>query len=229
MAAYYTKQGLALESREAQDYQDRLGERIAARMDHVGSFRFIITMENPCQWKPQALATPFSLPGGYLIVPAPAILAAQSEDELAGALAHSMVHTVLGQMTEPRRPGMIPVTETEDCSNGKLSIRWSPAARLSHEIQADSLAIKALSHSGFDPRAFLAYIERGADTESIRRAAEMRTAVARWPVANAVSSSGDFAQFQDVVRRAVETANAPPQPHALDDEPPILRRPATTH
>jgi len=69
-------------------YVTALGQRLAAGIDGPPfTYTFALIADDPA-----ALHEPMAVPGGILYVPAPLILAAKDEDELAGMLAHAIAH-----------------------------------------------------------------------------------------------------------------------------------------
>ena len=89
----------ALNSPRVQDYVDRLGQQIAARMQGT---RFDYTFTVIADDTSRPTHEPIALPGGAVFIPAALFFAVNDEAEFAGMLAHAMEHVALRHGT--RRP-----------------------------------------------------------------------------------------------------------------------------
>jgi len=145
-----------------------------------------------------------SFPGGCIFLSASLILAAQSEAEFTGMLAHAMVHVAERHGLRPTRYGKIAlwVNAGDDDSLFPIAFR---SIRRGYEAEADVLAVRMTSGAGYDPEAFARYIGR---TEPVdlreSRIAGMENAIRELPPKTySVGSADEFARLQEQVRRAV--------------------------
>jgi len=122
---------------------------------------------------PTMLHEPPSLPGGFVFVPVELILAAQSEDEFAGMLAHAMAHIEAhhgarqGNQGQTANFATIPLilmggwTGFAVGRNGTMAIpRGFLDAHRNFELDADRIAAEKMSAAGYDPEGLARYIER---------------------------------------------------------------------
>jgi predicted Zn-dependent protease len=172
-----------VECYECQDYVAKLGARLAAQFPSpaVADTFSVVSVS-----RTNALHEPVVLPGDYVLVPVSLLLAANDEAEFAGMLAQSISGPVL---VKHNPTGKVPITFL-DSFGGDLAM---PAAgvdrRREIESKADELAIPAISRAGFDPAAFLRYIERLQPSDRLRspfpiratRIAALQTAIGELP------------------------------------------------
>ncbi len=122
----------------------------------------------------------FAAPGGTIFVTRGAIVQAQSEDELAAILAHEVAHVVrghaIGTIKKSRMSGVYKKfldssvqldAETEkmmtgvfggsidDIVDGSLVKGYSKDT----EFEADKFGLAIMAHAGYDPTAFVRYLE----------------------------------------------------------------------
>ena len=89
LAEEFRRHSAPIDSPSAQEYLDRLGKELAARIpDARFPFTFSLVVDDPCT----ATHEPAWLPGGHVFVSSGLFLAAMDEDVLAGMLAHAMEH-----------------------------------------------------------------------------------------------------------------------------------------
>ena len=111
---------------------------------------------------------PLALPGGYIFVPASLLLAARSESELAGMLAHAMGHVAARhgtrQATRARILDLTPGTNVFLSSPQAGDESMLPTGLLSlqraFEMEADRLAVGMIIGAGYDPEALAGYVGR---------------------------------------------------------------------
>jgi len=177
------------------------------------------------------------LPGGYIFVSADLILTAENEAELAGMLAHAMAHSgarhgartaTAGQVTNLSSVPLVFIGGWNGAGENSLSV---PVGFLKfvreYELEADSIAARAMAGAGYDPAALERYIERTQrDPEGPKaeysalpakqlRLAEFRRTMAELPARDYPLDESEFRSIQEQVR-----AIAP----RLKDRPPTLRR-----
>jgi beta-barrel assembly-enhancing protease len=180
-------------------------------------------------------AEPVPLPGGFLFVPARALLGAGDEPEFIGLLAHAIAHIALrhgtrtatrsqivnmasipliymggwhGAHAESQRPGamLMPVT--------MMSFQRT------FELDADRFGVQAVSRAGYDPTGLARYLARtqqsppGPATLSPlppldTRLANLREAVAALPALTRSSNEEFLALRQAVAAVVVKQRTAP--------------------
>ncbi len=153
------------------EYVERVGGLIAAQLPAgcagTFGFTFAVVADDTLALEPVAL------PGGYIFVSTGLILSAQSEAEFAGMLAHAMAHVAERHWTRQATRGevanfaSIPLifvggwTGYAARQGAGLAV---PMAFLSFqrqmELVADRAAVRAMAAAGYDPGAWLRYVER---------------------------------------------------------------------
>ncbi len=158
---------------EVTDYLNNAGNRIAsvapgARQD----FDFFLIRE------PQINA--FALPGGFIGVNTGLILAAQSESEMAGVLAHEIAHVTQhhisrmiahqeqNQLTSLAVLAAAILLSRVDSEVGTAAATFGQAGLVqsqlnftrANEREADRIGLEMLEQSGFDPRGMASFFER---------------------------------------------------------------------
>jgi predicted Zn-dependent protease len=160
---------------------------------------------------------PKALPGGYIFVPAKLLLAAENEAEVAGMLAHAMVHVTARHYTRlaTRRELMDIGSRPVDPDHPQIALAQLAMMR-AMERQADYLAVQATASAGWDPAALAAYISRlqTDPTGSVSgvfdelpsrqdRVAAIQTEIQKLPPNNYTANSDEFAQVQAEIRKLV--------------------------
>ncbi len=122
----------------------------------------------------------FALPGGFIGVHTGLILAAQSESELAGVLAHEIGHVVqhhIARTVAHEQESVLPslaalavailaarsnpdVASAAIATTQAASIQTQLNFSRNHEREADRIGLQILEKSGFDPRAMVTFFER---------------------------------------------------------------------
>ncbi len=161
------------EDAEATDYINALGDRLVANgSDTRQKFDFFLIRENQIN--------AFALPGGYIGVNTGLLLAAQSESEVAGVLAHEIAHVtqrhiarmiaqqdrnqivslaalavaILASRTSPDAASAAAAFGTASAIQSQLNFTRD------NEREADRVGLQVLEAAGFDPRAMPAFFER---------------------------------------------------------------------
>ena len=159
--------GLVLDDALLGDYINSLGYRLVANSGHSDtSFTFFIVRDEQIN--------AFAAPGGFVAANAGLITAMQTEDELAGVIAHEIAHVqqqhILRafedqkKMSVPIMLGMLGVMiaasgRTDDAAAAAMVAGTSIMQQRqinftrSEEAEADRVGIQTLASSGFDPMA----------------------------------------------------------------------------
>jgi predicted Zn-dependent protease len=204
-----------VQSPAAQAYLARLGRRLAAELPSGGpayTFEILAHAGN-------SLQQPAVLPGGYIFVPAALFTTAGNEAEFAGVFAHALAHAAerhgvrTAQRGEVLNLASIPIIFLGGWSgiDGPETLLPAGLARIGREleIEADRLAVRAMAQAGFDPRAFLGYIDRRQAEDSAlgsplppreRRLSEISQAIAELPTLSYSSDTDEFEQVREEVR-----------------------------
>jgi beta-barrel assembly-enhancing protease len=111
----------------------------------------------------------FALPGGYVFIFKGLVEKADSDDELAGVIAHEIAHVVARHSIKRLQGGLgytllqilMVATSTGDAGRidsafGQLMMSYSRE----DEALADRIAVKYLRRSGYDPFAILSFLEK---------------------------------------------------------------------
>ena len=166
-------------SPEANRYVQQLGERLAAVANDP---RWKFTFQIVDQEEPNA----FAIPGGGIYVSRGLLALVNREDELAGALAHEIVHVTKRHSAKEQRKGFLPAVlsipgnlvggvVSEDLGNLiNAPIETVGGAWLSHysrgqETESDRLGIAISAKAGYEPSALadiLARIDSALKTET---------------------------------------------------------------
>jgi len=158
---------------EVADYVSRVGNRLVSRGTTTRQdFEFFMIRD------PQINA--FALPGGHIGVHTGLLLAAQSESELAGVLAHEITHVTqrhIARMINQQQGSQLLSIATlvvailaarSNSQIGEAAAAFGQAAMIQsqlnfsrdYEREADRIGLQVLDKSGFDPRGMEAFFER---------------------------------------------------------------------
>jgi len=178
LAGKFRQQTTPVSDAGVQEYLRGLGARLAAGMpasiqSHDYKFTVVAQLPDDCD---NATHEPLSLPGGFIFVPASLLLAAGSEAEVAGMLAHAMVHAAA-------RHGTRIATREELIANMRVAHKEVPLVftfgpcglgasgptlasltlmkfRRDYELESDRVAAGVMARAGYDPVALINYIQR---------------------------------------------------------------------
>jgi predicted Zn-dependent protease len=153
---------------EVSAFVERVGRKLSAILPD-SDFRFEVVVSDG--------AEPIGLPGGFVLVPASFLLAAEDEAEFAGMLAHAMGHSHL-------RHGFSSIRQTQD---GKIPLLfmggWAGvhantqqrqmlfpqgflASLRKFELEADRFALDLTGKAGYDPGGLVRYVRRVQPADS---------------------------------------------------------------
>jgi beta-barrel assembly-enhancing protease len=224
LATEFRRQHSPLNSDAARAYIEQMGARLVQALPQQSPFtyRFELTADST-----GTFLEPAAVPGGYVFVPAGLILAATSEAELAGTLAHAMSHILARHFTrQATRDGIaqqatIPLTFVGPIGYGGtpgaglvVPVGWLKFQR-QNESEADLIAVKIASSAGYDPTGLAQYVARVQQDPPPGQAAAfspfpgrdqrveaIEKAIQALP-AQTYATSGDFARIQEEVRLAL--------------------------
>ena len=154
---------------------------INQHVSNIGN-RILKTMEaQPFEYQYYVLNTPdlnaFAVPGGKVFVNSGLILAVESEDELAGVMAHEIGHVVARHIAKQSEQGMklglatlgallagillgpqaaAAIITTTSAATGAVMLKYSRE----NEEEADYLGLKFMEKAGYDPRAMVSMFKK---------------------------------------------------------------------
>lgn len=158
---------------EIAGYVSRLGQRLTAHAE--GSrhpYEFFVVRDG--------MLNAFALPGGFIGVHSGLVLAARSESELAGVLAHEISHVtqshlarMFGNQSQSQMAALLSlaVAVLAARSNPDIAVGAALAGQAAgiqqqlnysrdFEREADRLGLDLMDHGGFDPRGMASFFER---------------------------------------------------------------------
>lgn len=166
-------QGVIIDDVQLNEYLDSVGQRIAAYTDQTGHpFTFFLVRD------PSINA--FAAPGGFIGVHSGLLLATQSEDELAGVIAHEIAHVSQRHISRtfadaqrlslPVAAAMLAsvLVAAIDRQAGQAALAGTLAASAQRRInftraneqEADRIGTQLLYQAGFDPNGMAAFFRR---------------------------------------------------------------------
>jgi predicted Zn-dependent protease len=165
LAADVDRQGKFVDDPVVSEYINRVGQNLALHSDAKIPFTIKVLDSDD--------VNAFALPGGFLYVNKGAILAADSEAELAGVMAHEIAHVAARHGVEQASKAtlanyaMIPLI----FMTGGLGYIAYQAAQIgvpltflkfsrNVETEADKLGAQYLWSAGYDPNNFLSFFEK---------------------------------------------------------------------
>ena len=154
------------------NYVNGVGQRI---LDHCASppfdFQFYVVEED--------VYNAFAGPGGHIFIYSGLLVAMESEDELAGILAHEIGHVVgrhiSEQIEQSKKIGLATLAgvvagvflggsaaTTSAITTGSIAAGQSLSLKYSreHEVEADQLGIRYLTDAGYDGEALIKVLEK---------------------------------------------------------------------
>lgn len=164
---------LILNDPEATSYLRTLGHRLALHSENPGyGFSFFLVNDNRIN--------AFAGPAGHIGANVGLFIAAETESELAGVMAHEIAHVTqrhLARAFETADKLSLPTTAaiiaailigTQDGSAGAAALTAASAASLQHQInftranekEADRVGIQTLASADFDPNGMSRFFER---------------------------------------------------------------------
>lgn len=197
-------------------YVTALGRILAAEIPNAPAHWEFTVVQQPGNWAHE----PLGLPGGYVFVPAALMTACNDEAEFASMLADSMAHAASPALIRWDRAS-VPLLfadaglGSDDSTLVPISLRPVEQER---ELQADGIAVAAVSHAGFDGHALLTYLLRAQNrlqSRAERTAASARLARLGETLARSINQgsprapSASFALTRARVREAEQASSKP--------------------
>ncbi|HEV2987239.1 MAG TPA: M48 family metallopeptidase [Candidatus Angelobacter sp.] len=180
LAHEYEKQvglGSTLELERISSYISSIGNRVASALPSHARYHFVFD-PNP------AFKSAFALPDGYIIVGGGLLALAQTEDELASALAHEIEHVELGQVntrvTELTRQKNINELQVSDFFSG-----YGREKELACDVNGQKLAAQA----GYSPAGMLTLLET---FKSLQRGSAEKVSQKRPTLAERIAQANRF-------------------------------------
>lgn len=177
MAAVIDRQVRSSTDQNANDYINRLGQKIVRNSDSQIPFTIkVIDSKNP---------TTFSLPGGILYVDIALIMDVDGEAELAGLMAHEIAHVAARHATRlATRKDALDVLQTLPIA-AVLGPAAIPAGQIGlvpverkfnreFEYEADLLGVEYQYAAGYDPQAYVDALEKLDSEELQKHARELK-------------------------------------------------------
>jgi len=165
LAAQVRSQSTVVNSITVNRLVSRVGNKLAAALpDRSRQYTFTVVDRN----LGGSTNEPLALPGGFVFVPVNLLLAARSEDELAGMLAHAIAHIEARhgtrQATRAQTANLTPaavvfVSSPTAADSSPLPPPLSNLER-SFEKEADGIAVAIMASAGYDPEALANYVAR---------------------------------------------------------------------
>lgn len=172
---------------ETTAYLNTLAQRLAG---HLPDQRFRYAVRIVDEAEPNA----FAAPGGYLFISRGLLMLANSEDELAGVMAHEIIHVdrrhTAKQLARQRFPGLLGLPgravgrvihrDLGALINTPLNLFGGVALASysrSHELESDRLGQQLAAAAGYDPRALPAFL---GNLEAFIKQATGRARKASW-------------------------------------------------
>jgi len=158
---------------ETTDYINSIGNRLVARgSDTRQPFEFFLINDNSIN--------AFALPGGFIGVHTGLLLAAQSESEVAGVLAHEIAHVTqrhIARMLDQQKRSAVTslaalavaiLAARASSDAAQAAIAFGQAGVIQNQLnftrdnerEADRVGVQILDRAGFDPRGMPLFFER---------------------------------------------------------------------
>lgn len=162
-----------LDDAEVAEYANSLGSRLTARSDSARQeFEFFVVRDGQIN--------AFALPGGFIGIHTGLLLAAQSESEVAGVVAHEIAHVTqrhIARMINQQGQNQLmslasmAVALLASRSNSQVAeaaIAFGQAGVVQNQLnftrdnerEADRVGVQLLDSAGFDPRGMATFFER---------------------------------------------------------------------
>ncbi len=162
-----------LDDPEVADYVNSLGSRLTSRSNSTRQeFEFFVIRD------PQINA--FALPGGFIGIHSGLILAAQSESEVAGVVAHEVAHVtqrhIARMINQQGQSNLMSIAALavailaarSNSQVGEAAMAFGQAGVIQSQLnftrdnerEADRVGLQLLDGAGFDPRGMAVFFER---------------------------------------------------------------------
>jgi predicted Zn-dependent protease len=205
---------------DLESYVEAIGERLVAQLDET-PFRYRFRLLD------QAEPNAFAAPGGFVFVSRGLVALARSEDELAGVLAHEIVHVEKRHSVKRVSTGILPgvlqipgglvgILVSRDLGDALrapfagVGALTSATYGRSQESESDRLGQQLAARAGYDPAALAPMLDR------IERASELRYGDSPRP--SFFDTHPPTPSRSRTLRELADTLDTAPRPaEALDD------------
>ncbi len=190
------------ENAQVQAYVDRLGQRLAAKTE-IPDLKYTFTVLD------SEIVNAFALPGGYVYITRGLMALANNEAQLAGVIGHEIAHITARHTAERYSQGTLAQVGAvlagvfggqqigQVAAQGAQLVLagWSRG----QELEADTLGIRYMADSGFDPREMSSFLD------TMGRHAQLQALLAGQPGA---ADSFSYLQTHPPTTERVEKASA---------------------
>jgi beta-barrel assembly-enhancing protease len=159
----FRRYGLPVKDKALQEYVNLVGNAVAKNSDRPNIPYSFVVVESPLQ-------NAFSCPGGIIFVSSGLLKTIQSEDQLAGVLAHEVAHVGhkhalqsiqraqffngVGKITAATMEGK-KGKEFENMIGGLQDTLFDKGLDQNMEFEADKTALETAYRTGYDPNGFV--------------------------------------------------------------------------
>jgi predicted Zn-dependent protease len=218
MAAEIQRRAEPLEIPEAEQYVYSLVRRLQPMLPAPLKITYNFQIVND---RNATSIDPLVCPGGFVLIRGSLFSAAEDEAEFAAGLAHSMAHVSAGH-TVPQglREGQIRLAFALHSHSQLFPLAFLPRMR-EFELQADRMAVKAITKAGFDFTAMEQYVRNRhpsavSPLSKSERLQAIEAAVQRVSSHSSVVSSGEYLRVREAVLAEIHR-------HKRREPPPSLR------
>ncbi|RJG50569.1 M48 family metalloprotease [Motilimonas pumila] len=204
------------------DYVSQVGQRLVAQLDQPEFTYHFAILDDPT---PNA----FALPGGYIFISRGLLAIMNSEDELAGVLAHEIIHVSEHHSIKQMRSSILPslvelpgnivggvvsedlgalINTPISAGNSLISAKYSRT----HESESDSLGIALAAKAGYQPSAMADILKRMNDVVEL----ELEQEIEKSYFDSHPYTPERVAAIQKQVPEISVTSSAPVQPSMLN-------------
>ncbi len=163
----FRRYGLPVKDKALQEYVNLVGNAVARNSDRPNIPYNFVVVESPLQ-------NAFSCPGGIIFISSGLLKTIQSEDQLAGVLAHEVAHVGhkhalksiqraqffngVGKITSATMEGK-KGKEFENMIGSLQDTLFDKGLDQNMEFEADASALKTAYRTGYDPNGFIQVLE----------------------------------------------------------------------
>ncbi len=160
LASEMERQYVPVRDPEITAYLNRIGQGLGAQRQ-AASYTYTFTL---VRGEGEAWMEPAALPGGWIFVDARTFVVLESEAQLAGILAHSMIHIAARHGTRTATRGdivnfaTIPLIYAGGWPGGRVPLGFLSFVR-GYEREADHEGAILMAQAGYNPAEMIRYLE----------------------------------------------------------------------